>query len=224
MNPYFNCFSIIFGWLFLFSPVTTHHTPSDLEGWVFKKEKEGIRVFTRTPEGQELKELKITLTVNASLTTIAAVLKDVPKMTDWVYKCAHAEMLKEINNNESVEYYQVDFPWPMTDRDLVVKTNIFQDPKSGELRSVTKSFNNFKPLDKDLIRITEHRNEWIFKPVSPDKVEVTYFLSANPAGSIPDWIVNLVVDQGPVHSMRAFRKLLKQDIYRNSQIAGIKNY
>lgn len=219
----YNCLSFIFGWLLLMGPSHDHTLSSDKD-WEFKKEKEGIRIYTRTPVGQNLKELKITLSVEASLTTIAAAIRDVPKMTDWVYKCSHAEMLESINEKESIEYYQVDFPWPMTDRDLVVKSTMFQDTITGALHSITESYNDFKSEQKGMVRITQHRNSWLFKPVSPTRVDIIYHLSADPAGSIPEWLVNLVVDQGPVQSMRAFRKLLQEDTYRNAQIAGIKNY
>ena len=112
----------------------------------------------------------------------------------------------------------------MTDRDLVVSSKMYQDKETGNLHSVSTSYNDFKSEDKDLIRITNHRNEWIFEPISPNKVNITYYLSADPAGSIPNWLVNMVVDQGPLQSMRAFRKLLQEDRYRNAQIADIKNY
>ena len=73
--------------------------------WEFKKEKEGIRVYTRTPKGESLKELKMTLTVEASLTTVAAVLSDIPKSTDWIYKCSHSETLKRISDKETIDYF-----------------------------------------------------------------------------------------------------------------------
>ena len=74
------------------------------------------------------------------------------------------------------------------------------------------------------IRIQQHFNQWIFKPVSATEIEITYYLKSNPAGSVPSWLVNMVIDQGPIKTMIAFKERLKLDIYQNAQVDGIEDF
>ena len=51
-----------------------------------------------------------------------------------------------------------------------------------------------------------------------------HLLKAEPAGSIPDWLVNMVIDHGPLRSMKKFKELLRLDKYKNAVIEGIINF
>ena len=192
--------------------------------WVFKKERSGIKVFTRDVQGSNLKELKITLQVEATLSSIATLIADVPAYQNWVYKCALSRPLQKIDDENSIEYFLIDFPWPMSDRDLVTRSVLKQDSISKVLTSVTIGNAQLHPMQPDFIRITDHINTWTFTPVDEQRVDVVYTLKAHPAGSIPNWLINMVLDQGPVQSMLRFRDLLKHPDYINKSYPGVVNY
>lgn len=185
--------------------------------WKFKKETKGIKVYTRHVEGSNLKELKFTIILEAKLSTVVALLMDVDAYKDWVFKCSESKNLK-MENGYTYDYYTVDFPWPLNDRELYSRAEISQDPVTKIVTTINKSVQTDAPLTDEYIRITTHVNKWIFKAISPNQVHATYFLRSEPAGNIPTWMVNLVIDQGPVKSMKKFRALIKLDKYINSAI------
>lgn len=64
------------------------------QDWVLKKDKEGIRVFTRKTTNFKFDELKVECEMEGSLSAMAAVLLDVKNHPQWVYKTVGCQLLK----------------------------------------------------------------------------------------------------------------------------------
>ncbi len=194
--------------------------------WEFKKNTRGIKIYTRDAPSSSsgLKELKFTMEIETTLKNIAAVLLDVANYQNWVYKCTVSKKIEKAENLNSYDYYVADFPWPISDRDLYSYTTMIQNPITKVVQAQTVSRPTLRPKIEDLVRVINHKNQWIIRPLNSNKVEVTYYLSSDPAGNIPVWLVNLVIDQGPVKSMKKFVKLLDLDKYKNAEVKAIENY
>lgn len=209
---------------FFFFALNVVNSQENLIGWKLKKEKDGIKVYTRDIEGTNIKELRITFIIEAELTAVAAIINDIPAYQDWVYRCYTAYTLKRVNPLETYDYYKVDFPWPFSDRDMIMHSRMMQDKNTKVITSITYAAPKYKKEEKGFVRILTHKNQWIFTPLSENRIEVDYQLNSDPAGNIPDWIVNLAIDQGPIQSMKKMQDLLASDIYKNRSVLGIENY
>lgn len=212
-----------FGLLFFLSLVP-FYTPEQDPSWVFKKKSDGIKIYTRESTDSNIKELKFTMQINSTMVGAIAVLTDVENYDQWVYKCNESLTLEEINNLKSFCYYHVDFPWPMSDRDMIVYSEVNQDPNTKTVTSSSYGRPEFIPEKEGLVRIYDHFNQWVFKPVSANKIEITYLLKSDPGGNIPDWMVNLAIDQGPLKSMKGFLSALDHPVYKGQEVPGIVNW
>jgi len=192
--------------------------------WKFKKEVQGLKIYVRNVEGSNLKQLKFTTLLEASLHSVVSLLQDVEAYQRWVYKCQESKNVARVGNFETYDYYHMDFPWPMTDRDLYCRSTLTQDPETLVVISHTIGVPQYGPETKDVIRVIVQENQWTLNPLSPDKVHLTYFLRAEPAGNIPDWLVNLAIDQGPIKSMKKFKRLLQEEKYQKAVVDGIINF
>lgn len=186
--------------------------------WELKKEKKDIKVYVRDSPDSPIKQLKMKFTVEASMSAIVLLLQDVAAIPDWVYKCPEAYHLKKINATEEIYYNRMDFPWPLDDRDLIVKNTMKQDPITKVVRSESFNEPTYIPKKEGLIRIPKLHLWWEFTPRDNGLVEVEYFLSSDPGGLIPAWMINLAIDQGPTQTVKAFRKILKAPKYRDAQL------
>ena len=189
--------------------------------WELKKNKKGLKVYVRDSPDSPIKQLKMKFTVEASMSAIVQLLQDVPAIPDWVYKCPEAYTLKKINDHEEVYYNLVDFPWPLDDRDLIVKNTLTQDPITKVVRSESFNEPTYIPQKENIIRIPKLHLWWEFTPKANGIVDVEYFLSSDPGGLIPAWIINLAIDQGPTQTIKAFRKILQEPKYRDAELAFI---
>ncbi len=185
--------------------------------WEFKKETHGIKVYTRDIADSNLKALKIIMEVDISVNAIMGLLMDTKSYPEWVYKCSKAGPVAVNSVLNTVDYYQIDFPWPFSDRDLYTNTITSIDSETGVITSTSTGIADYGPERPGFVRVPTHFNQWIITPVSPEKTHLKYFLSSTPGGSIPDWLVNLAADQGPIKSMQAFFKLASCSPYAESQ-------
>lgn len=193
--------------------------------WEYQGEKEGIEVYFREPVDSDLKQLKMTMFFDAPLSTIVAALEDVEAIPEWVYKVTEASIIKEVSPTEYYYYNRLDFPWPLSDRDLICRSTFQQDPKTKVAIYTSTGVHDMLPIRKeeDIVRIKEVNIKWVFTPQVDGRLKLDYYLSSDPAGDIPSWIVNLAVDHGPVKTMTAFRTLLKKEKYQNQQFVHVKD-
>lgn len=192
------------------------------DGWTLKRDRGGVKVYTREVPGTNLKELWFTSTLDASLSSIAALLTDVEGFDSWVYAAEHSEVIRKVSDQEFYYYTIIDFPWPFQNRDLVLYSRFWQDPHTLAFHSQTTSAHWLKPEQKGLVRITEADLRWTFTPLGNGKVRVDYYLKSDPAGNIPAWMVNLAADQGPLQTLASMRRELKKGQYQHRQLAFIR--
>jgi START domain len=194
------------------------------DGWKLKRDKGDVKVYMRNVEGSKIKELKFTTNIRASLNTIAYVLTNVEGFDNWVYASVTSETIKKISDTEVYYYTEMDFPWPLSNRDLVLYSKFWQDPKTLALHSVTTSAHWMKPGLEDIVRITLADLRWSFTPAGNGNVHVDYYLKSDPGGSIPAWLVNLAADQGPMQTMVKFKDELKKEEYKFKKLAFVQEY
>ncbi|MBI5916715.1 MAG: hypothetical protein HY842_15160 [Bacteroidetes bacterium] len=193
------------------------------QNWELKRDKGGIKVYVREQVGSAIRELKFTTTVEASLQTIAAVITHVEGFDDWVYAAVISKTLKKVSDTDIYYYTELDFPWPLSNRDIVLHSIFWQDKKTLALHSKTTSSHWVEKEKEGLVRITKCDIYWTFTPIGKGKVQIDYYLNTDPAGSIPAWMINLAADQGPLQSMIKFKEMLEKERYKNSRLAFVQD-
>lgn len=191
-------------------------------GWELKRDKGGIKVYVRETENSKIKELKFTTRVQASLNNIAAVLTNVEGFDEWVYASVISKPIKKLSETEVYYYTEVDFPWPFENRDLVLHSKFWQDPRTFAIHSLTTSSHWMEPEKTGLVRIKKVDLRWTFTPLGNGVVKVDYYMNSDPGGSIPAWIVNLAADQGPLQTMVKFKEMLEKEKTRNRKLAFVQ--
>ncbi len=189
--------------------------------WELKKETEGIRVYLRDNPDSPIKELLIETEMEASLSSVAALLNDADHYYLWVYKTSRSELVQKLSPHRIVYHSVSDFPWPLSDRDLYVLSEMRQDPQTHALFSTSRLWPDAPPPDDDYVRIPYFYSQWTFTPLPEGRLHVRYFLRSDPGGYLPAWLVNLALDQGPVATIEAFRQMVNQPPYRQAQLAHI---
>lgn len=204
MNYKIECNSIFF-LLILFLPELSYS-----QNWQFKKEEKGIRVYTRAIQNtnNKLKELKITHTFKGHLNAVATVLADVTAYPNWVYKCSSSKTLKANNDWDIYFYSETELPWPLQNRDVVLHSIMYLDDQNGALISESRSISGMEKIQKGIIRVPKLHSTWTFEPIENGFIQMTYLLNSEPGGNIPDWLVNLAIDEGPIQTIKAFLSLL----------------
>ena len=210
--------------LLAFLPNFLHAQPENEHEWKLKRDKGGIQVYMREQSGTDSKEMKFTTEIEASLNAVAAILTDVAGFDDWVYASMESYTIEEISDTEVIYYTSLDFPWPMSNRDLVLHSIFWQDEKTLAIHSATTSVHDLMDEKEDFIRITKADLYWTFTPLGNGMVRVDYQLNSDPGGHIPAWMINLAADQGPLQTMIKFKEEIAKEKYRNAKLAFVQEF
>ncbi len=189
--------------------------------WELKKLENGISVYTRLTEGSEYKELKVVFQIKTSLSSLVALLNDVESYPQWVYRCETSKLLKKTADDHLIRYQGVVAPWPVDSRDVVVEVKSYQDSKTGVVYQKVSALPDYVPVVKKHVRIREFRAVWTLKPLPGGVVSVEYELLVNPAGSIPVWIVNMAMVDGPYETSLKMKVLVLKEKYQKASFSFI---
>ena len=192
------------------------------QDWEHEKTVDGIEIFTRAVPGEDLLELKIEFTLATRLGPLVALLDDVESYTEWVYKATKFEQVLSTGDGEGIFYGQVDFPWPMDDRDYVITCTTEQDPHTKVVTLESRTCEHqLREVSKDFIRVPSHFNRWELHPISSNEVRCIYLLKSDPGGSIPKWLINLAIDKGAVETIQNLRERISS-CEQNTRLAYIQ--
>ena len=61
---------------------------------------------------------------------------------------------------------------------------------------------------KGVVRILNSVGKWTLTPLGNNQVAVNYFLSVDPGGTLPPWIINAFSVKGPFETFRQLKKYL----------------
>ncbi len=190
--------------------------------WVLKRNLPDLKVYFRDAPDSGIKELKMNFTVEASLSTIVSVLADVPGFANWVYKLEESYLIENVSETEMYYYNLVDFPWPLSDRDFIAHSLVSQDPATKVITIQTKGIFDKKEEIEDVVRLKTMTLKYIIQPNGDGTAHIEYFLKTDPAGNLPNWLINLALDQGPVQTIKKFKKVLKEEPYKNASLPYIQ--
>jgi len=179
---------------------------SQTSAWEIRKQEDGITVYTRSVEGFDINELKAEMTIDAPIDKIVSILLDIPNYPKWAYSYSEAKILKR-EGDMSIIYIVMDIPWPMADRDNVVKMVKFEKGDTVTIKS--KSIPDYIEIKDNITRIPYHAGSWTLIKKG-EKTEAILKTHALPGGEAPDWIINMFLTDGPYESLKALSERAKK--------------
>ncbi|MCX6281236.1 MAG: hypothetical protein NTU51_04680 [Bacteroidetes bacterium] len=180
------------------------------QSWNFIKEKDGIKIYTRIEAGESLKSYKGVTLINSPSEKVFALIEDVNN-TDWWDK--NFSQIKVLLYEKFIraQYYLVyDLPWPVTDRDLCVDVKVKFDSVTSIGKITATPLCGMIPEREDMIRIKEYRQTWTVEPAGKDMTHVVLEGYIDPAGSIPDWLTNMLIVDSPVQVIESIKQRLER--------------
>ncbi len=184
--------------------------------WELKKDKDGIKVYTREVEGSSLKAFKAITVMDGKLSSFVAVLKDVKSYSELFGDMTEAEII-EMQDTFQVHSSVSGAPWPVSDRYGVYSNTYSQRYDHKTVTVKVNALQGYIADKEDKVRITEAEGQWIFHPVEYNKVEVTFEMHVDPGGNIPKWVLNMFLVDTPYNDLKTLRERVKLPQYQNKK-------
>ncbi|MFY8019881.1 MAG: START domain-containing protein [Bacteroidia bacterium] len=190
--------------------------------WELKKTGPGIKVYTAESEISRIKDVKATLDLNGSLSSVVSVVRDLSSYPKWIYNCSEGKVIKMMGDTELYFYQRIDAPWPVSDRDLCSHYKIRQNPQTLELSVISQAEPNLLPEIEGVVRVKESKTLWKIKPIGKGVLKGEYYLSFDPAGDVPVWLINMFITEGPYASLLKLKALLTEAPHKDAKFPFIK--
>ena len=191
------------------------------DGWDLKKDKEGIKVYTKPVEGSTMKAIKANAEFNCSLETCIAVLRDIPHLIELFPDCKKAEKIMQ-DEEKQIHYLHLNAPWPVADRDATFQLEYsYNSVAKTALINATTGAAEY-PEQKGVVRLTDGGGTWKFTRIDENRTSLDYYYHGNPGGSIPAWLANSVVEENPFKMLLNFHNLVKLERYQGKTFSFLE--
>lgn len=167
-------------------------------------DKEGIKIYLTKLDTTPYKEYRAVMTVNANIDTVAKQILDINSLKKWNFKTRSSELIKKTSDTSWVFYMKHHLGWPIQDRDHVSRVTLTKKP-SEQLITIFP-INNLMKEKEGIVRLKNFKGFWFLKKINEQQTYVVQQIYGNPGGSIPAFMVNMVVTKGPFESFKELRK------------------
>ncbi len=190
--------------------------------WKLKLEKEGIKIYTSPYTDSKIRALKVTCSVDATISQMAAVLLDIRAQDEWFYH-TKSIVLTQVSPSELLYYGELSFPFPFSNRDFIEHIKISQNPKTKIMTMDVQNVPDYILPKHGLVRVVKSQCKWTVSPSGGKTIAIEFTLFADPAGAIPVWIVNMFSSYGPFETFIKLKSQLKKPEYSNAHFSFIEN-
>jgi hypothetical protein len=185
--------------------------------WVKIKAKNGITLFKRTFPGSPISEFKGETIVNSRIEVIETVLRDIPAYAQFMYNCKEGRLIKSFGKDDLIIVNVTDMPWPLSDRDVVVRSIVSKDFKRGMFSIVLQGLpepesSQYCPLRNDRVRMHDLQGIFILEIIDREHTRLTYIVHADPVG-IPSALTNFFSDDNPYGTLTGIKRMVRMEKY-----------
>lgn len=187
--------------------------PAAVSAWSLKKNESGIQIYTRPAKNSSIDEFKGEMIVNASLPGIIKLVQNMPACSQWIKYCKQGKFLKKESEKVTYTYTLTSLPWPMDNRDTVVKNTIEYYPENKGAKISFDGAPDFIPVAEGITRIRKVNGFWEFSKLENGSYKITYQVLSDP-GNIPAWMVNMGIVDQPFETLRNMKVMLTKEAYK----------
>ena len=178
--------------------------------WKLTKNNDGIKVYQSSTSKSAYKSIKVECTLVGNYDKLLTIITNVSHHKDWVYNNKTATLLKNVSPLEFYYYTETSLPWPMSNRDVVMHTQIERDSLNRFLTIHSVDDPGLMAAKAGKVRVHSSKISWYVTMPSTNTLHIVYTFEADPGGGIPGWMVNSFADKGPYESFKKLGEMLKQ--------------
>ncbi|MBJ19709.1 MAG: START domain-containing protein [bacterium] len=175
--------------------------------WTLDKQENGIDVYTRAVAGSGVKAFKGTAEFEGDVDAVLRVLGDSDGFKNWFPNTPESKLLSR-EGSVSYQYSVMAAPWPVSDRDNVLRTVMERDEETGIVDIQMTAAPDYYPEQANRVRVRMANGSWKLEPLGGGKIQVTFTMHLEPGGGIPKWLINARVVATPFEALSNLRASL----------------
>ena len=119
---------------------------AEAKPWEFLAKEDGVTIWTRKVPGSDINAVKGETIIDAPIEKLVWVVTTCYRRTEWVKYLSKCDIIEMNKSNRFVAYQSFDMPWPVSDRDFILKGRIYSDNKGAVRIDVASGKDKRGPL------------------------------------------------------------------------------
>lgn len=156
------------------------------EGWKALGKEQGVLISTRQLPGQQHPTFRGEATIKGSVTHVLAVVLDSSQSTKWVRGADSVEIVQADEAAQVVQMF-TELPWPIRDRDTIMKRTIQVVTPGKEFRVRFTCAPKARKEKSGYLRVKTCDSHFSLKAADGNKTYVDYQVQLDPGGGLPSW-------------------------------------
>lgn len=179
--------------------------------WKTITRERGVLVSTRDEPGRQFPSFRGIGRVDASVWEIIAILEDADSAKEWMHDCNGSALIEKLDSHHQVIYNRTDAPWPVADRDIVLKSGYQVTNAGKEIWAKFKQTTHSKmPEVEGVVRMPTLEGHYHVVAIDDSHSLVEYRVNADPGGALPDWLVKQTTKDLPLETLVNLRTRVKK--------------
>lgn len=178
--------------------------------WITVRDENGVVVQEQAVAGQDLPIFKGVTTIEAPAEAVLLWLRDASTYTEWMHNCSEA---KELKNDGDVRfvYNRIKSPWPVSDRDVVLRSELVAPPRDGAARIEFTASKEIQFDGGSAVRMPRLVGYYDLQPTESGGTRIEYQVDSDAGGSLPKWMVAQVGKELPYFTLINLRAKVTGD-------------
>ncbi|MGB2060801.1 hypothetical protein [uncultured Alcanivorax sp.] len=172
-----------------------------------------VTTYVREVSDSPVKAFKGVVELQASATSVLAVITAVDTFPEWIFQSQGAERLS-ITEKERI-HMRFNGIWPVADRDVVL-VNTLTQTADGEIHLHSENAEGVKDKQPGFVRIPALDNQFVITPLTDGWVRVKFETFVDPGGNVPVWLANLVSTKAPRVTLEGLKEQLEKPRFANA--------
>lgn len=185
--------------------------------WELRTETDNIRIYTTEQPGSRFQAFKAEALLDAPIENLMAVMVNPGSCTEWVHNCSESYAFGQGDFHDRYAYSVNDMPWPVTDRDYVLRIRTRGNRASGEVVMDLNATPGQRAESSNRIRVDRSDTLYRFIPEG-ERTRMIWVQHTDPNGALPGWLVNSLLVEIPVRSIQALEEVAGHSRYRGFEL------
>ncbi|WP_417518554.1 START domain-containing protein [Marinobacter sp.] len=176
------------------------------EAWSLRKEAGDIRIYTTDRGESSFQAFKAEALLDAPIEAVMAVMINPASCMEWVLNCTESYGVGKNSFHDRYVYSVNDMPWPVTDRDYVLRIRTQGNESSGEIIMEMSATPGKRAKNSNRVRVDRSDTLYRFFPEGR-KTRMIWLQHTDPNGALPGWLVNTLLVDIPLSSMEELQRV-----------------
>ncbi len=198
--------------LLLLTASISHAATGAASTWQLTRDEDGTRSYRRIRQDSALLAFKAEGVIDAPVPKVLSVLLDAERVLEWIPRMAESKIVRWLDPpREYVQFTRFSVPWPVRDRFFVSRVRLNVDPitQETEIRYYNDESGEVLP---NLIQGTAGGSYYRLIPVDGgQRTRLVGVSVADPNGSVPKWLVNMLAGGWAHETIALLRKQVKKE-------------